>query len=217
MLDERGIKVSEATCGRLLRTLEELGYAAPKGQKGRVITTKGSITLDEWQRERLRRESQSSLFQSLQIQRPDELLDVLVARRAIESETAALAALHATEDDLRALRQSIREQEQLLESGASVSEENTVFHLGLARAGKNQVLVAALETIYRHPDVMRALERIRAIVGSKMVEDHSAILAEVERRDPDRAREAMINHMNNLIRDVDRYWKERGSSASWNV
>lgn len=206
--EEHGVKASEATCGRLLRALEEAGYAKPDGRRGRVITSKGLSTLEEWRKKKVRDKSQMAFLQSLRVKAPDELVDVLVARRAIEGETAALAAEKAGSQDIEALKAAIESQKKALDAGASATEQNMAFHRALAFAGGNMVLLAALDVIYQHPDVMRALEYIRASVGSKMVEDHSRILREVERGNPAGARKAMIKHMNNVIKDVDTYRRE---------
>ncbi len=49
----------------------------------------------EWCAKQVRDRTKMALDHSLRIQNPEELLDVLVARRAIESEAAALAAQRA--------------------------------------------------------------------------------------------------------------------------
>lgn len=213
VLEDRGVHVSEATCGRLLRVLEEAGYATPDGQRGRVITNKGTSALEEWRRQQVRDRTQMAFLQSLEIQHPEELVDVLVARRGIESEAAALAATKADDEDMRKMREAIGEQETVLGAGGSATQQNANFHMALAAASKNAVLLSALEVIYGHPDVMRALEYIRVRVGSRMVEEHSAILEEIEKRDPEGARAAMAEHLNNLIKDVDTYRREQMESG----
>lgn len=209
-LAERGVQASEATCGRLLRTMEDAGHVEPQGRKGRSITPGGERVLREWLDKQARDRTQVALVASLSIQNPDELLEVLIARRAIEAETAALAAERATAQEIEALRQTISEQQAVLDSGESAIAQNTAFHLGLARAAKNKVLIAALELIYGHPDVMRAFEYIRAKVGSEMVEDHRRIIQAVARRSPGAARRAMEKHMTNVIEDVAKYVRESG-------
>ncbi len=204
----KGAQISAASCGRLLRTMEDAGYAEAAGRKGRKITSKGKKALEEWRSRQVRDRSQMAFAQSLQVHDSDELRDVLVARRAIEAETAGLAALYATPEELRRLLDLVDEQAEVLSSGASAIEQNTAFHRTLASAGKNKVLVAALDVIYRHPDVMRALEYIRVKVGSTMVKEHRAIVKCVEERDQEGARQAMMDHMANLIADVDTYWRE---------
>lgn len=214
VFEEHGIHISEATCGRLLRILEEAGYAKPDGQRGRVITKKGISALEEWQRKQVRDRTQKAFLQSLEIRHPKELVDVLVARRGIESEAAALAATSAGEDDFTRMKEAIREQEKVLAAGGSATQQNAEFHMALAAASKNAVLLSALEVIYRHPQVMRALEYIRTSVGSRMVEEHSAILHKVETGDSDGARAAMAEHLNNLIRDVETYRREQIGKGS---
>jgi DNA-binding FadR family transcriptional regulator len=64
------------------------------------------------------------------------------------------------------------------------------------------VLVAALEVICEHPDVMKVLEIVRDAVGSTMVEEHRRILHEISRQKPVAARNAMVRHLNNVINDL---------------
>ncbi len=213
-LAEKGVHASEATCGRLLRTLEDAGHVEARGRRGRTITASGERLLKEWREKQARDKTQMALVQSLRIKNPDELMDVLIARRAIESETAALAAERATPEEVQGLRGTIQEQQDVLDSGSSAIEQNAAFHLGIARASKNKVLMAALDLIYGHPDVMRAFEQIRARVGSEMVEDHRRILQEIARRRVAASRNAMAKHMSNVIDDVGKYVREWGEQEA---
>jgi GntR family L-lactate dehydrogenase operon transcriptional regulator len=44
------------------------------------------------------------------------------------------------------------------------------------------------------------------------VSDHRKILSAIASRKPDRAEVAMIEHINNIIEDVERYWAEPDGS-----
>lgn len=204
----KGIHVSEATCGRLLRTIEDAGYVESQGRRGRVITNKGLKALEEWRQRQVRYKSQMAFAQSLQIKGASELKDVLVARKAIESETAYLAATHATDEDIERLQSIIEEHKKAYATGVPATDENAAFHRAVAFAGKNKVLAAAVDIIYRHPDVLRALEYIRNQVGSVLVEDHVPILDRIIARDPEGAKREMLAHIENVIKDVDTYWRE---------
>ncbi len=204
----KGIHVSEATCGRLLRTIEDAGYVEATGRRGRVITSKGLRALEDWRSRQVRYRSQIEFAQSLQFHGASELKDVLVARRAIEAETAALAAMNATDEDIEKLKNLIEEHRRMWAAGASASDENSAFHLAVSQAGKNKVLLAAVEVIYRHPGVMKALEYIRNQVGSVLVEDHLPIVDRIIAKDPEGARRVMLSHIDNVIIDVDTYWRE---------
>ena len=208
VFDGKGIQVSEATCGRLLRTIEDAGYVEATGRRGRVVTSRGLKALEEWRQRQGRYRSQQAFSQSLQIRGASELKDVLVARKAIEGETAALAAIHATDEDIQKLQLLIQDHKKTVATGASATDENSAFHRAVSQACKNKVLSAAVDIIYRHPDVQKALEYIRNQVGSILVEDHLPILDRIIARDPDGAKREMLAHIENVIHDVDTYWKE---------
>ncbi|MBP8614124.1 MAG: FadR family transcriptional regulator [Firmicutes bacterium] len=205
---QEGTSVSEATAGRILRDLEDKGYVRAEGRVGRVITPLGDKALTEWLNAKAQSRTHTAFVESLRISERQELIDVLVARRAIETETAYLAAQNATDKDLRNIETIIKEHEQLLTLGSSGVEKDVEFHRALAEAGKNKVLLSALDVIYHDPEVGRALEYIRAKIGSRMVEDHKRIFARVLERDDEGARQAMAFHIDNVIKDVNTYWAD---------
>lgn len=208
LLKQRGVDVSQATVGRMLWDMEARGHAVRKGRDGRAITQEGLKALEEWDKRLLQVRSHQEFISSLKFTRREELVDVLVARRAVESETAALAAARRTPQDLEILRGIIEAHEKLLNEGSSGVEKDVAFHRALARASKNPVLAAALDVIYNDPDIGMALEYIRRKRGSRMVEDHRNLLSYVERGDSEGARKAMTRHIDNVVRDVEKYWDD---------
>lgn len=218
LLEQRGFEVSQATAGRLLWRMECQGHVERRGRDGRAITAAGERALDEWDRRRLQERSHQEFITSLKFTRREELMDVLVARRAVESEIAALAASRRTEADVRILQEIVEDHSRKIDGGGSGAEKDVAFHRALARAARNPVLAAALDVIYNDPDIGMALEYIRRKMGSRMVEDHRKILDHVAQGNAERARKAMISHIDNLMRDVEKYWdeveKSRGSSGA---
>ena len=208
LLEAKGVTLSKATAGRILKALEDNGHVRIQGRIGRVITARGQEALQEWLSEQVNRESHIALAESLTIRGRKHLIDALIARRAIESETAYLAAQNVSDEDLRKLEKIIHEHAELLKAGHSGVEKDAEFHRGLAEACKNRVLASALDVIYNSPQIGRALEYIRGKVGSQMVKDHRQILVQVARRDKEGARLAMTEHIDGVIRDVDKYWTE---------
>lgn len=217
LLKQRGYSVSQATAGRLLWDMESRGHVERKGRDGRAITREGERALEEWDRRLLQIRSHQEFITSLKFTRREELIDVLDARRAVESEIAALAAVRRTESDLNDLEAVVETHEKLLQGGSSGAEKDVAFHRALARASRNPVLTAALGVIYNDPGVSVALEYIRKKMGSRMVEDHRRILDYVVKKDAEGARKAMTRHIDNLVRDVEKYWDEversRGNSG----
>ncbi len=208
LLQYKNFDISKATAGRLLRLLEDKGYVRSEGNIGRVITPEGQVVLKEWAEARIRKQSHTAFEESLTIRGRKHLLDALIARKAIESETAYLAAENASEEDINKLRNIIKKHEKLLNAGVSGAGKDVEFHRTLARASKNKVLLSALDVIHYNPQVSRVLESIRSKMGSKMVEGHKRILVQVVRKNKKGARAAMVQHIDGVIEDVDKYWAE---------
>ena len=84
MLSERGITISEASSGRLLRSMEDNGHVRSLGSAGRIITPEGEKVLKQWKDSRVRQKTHKVFMNSLIMNDIQELTDVLIARRAIK-------------------------------------------------------------------------------------------------------------------------------------
>src|SRR5574341_2134876 len=94
-LRKPGFTLSTPTVGRKLQTLQFDGLLRKIGVDGRVITERGLNVLHEWDAEARLRGSGEALLVALQRSDKKHILDLLMARRVIEGETAALAAHQA--------------------------------------------------------------------------------------------------------------------------
>jgi len=130
---------------------------------------------------------------------PAQLLQV---RRVLEAESAALAARLATPEQIDRMRALLDRVDGLIAAGAeqddieAIIDVDTQFHRLIAQAGGNPLLAAFVDSLagrtYR-TRVWRALEE-RGVTATTQGE-HRAILAEIERHDPDRARMRMHLHL----------------------
>ncbi len=136
------------------------------------------------------------------LQLPSNAGHLLAVRRVLETETVAQAALKMTDAELD-------EAERILESVAEMAEgeltqadleafieADAQFHRLIARASGNPALAAMIESLvgrtYR-ARLWRAI-RERGAVSSTQAQ-HSAILTELRRRDPERAKIRMAIHL----------------------
>lgn len=134
--------------------------------------------------------------------------EVLSARRLIEAETAALAAVAATPAQLDGLRQANHRMSETIDNVAAFDAADALFHELVAEAAGNDVLSSFVSKLWRmresamwafwydqtrHPDNRR-----------QSVEDHRAILRAFERRNADAARTAMQSHLDVL---ADRFYE----------
>ena len=198
-----GVDISEATAGRLLRDLEREGLALKVGVQGRKLTEKGRETVAEICRRRTNEASAEALLEALRPTDKGELVDLVVARRALETETARLAALNGTEEELERLREIVAETRRLTSAGRSMAGSDGAFHAQIARMSHNSILEAALHLIWHNGQYSPLLEAIRHKQGRTLGSDHERLFQAIASRDGERARLAMTEHLTNVLRDVE--------------
>jgi GntR family L-lactate dehydrogenase operon transcriptional regulator len=206
LLASRQLEVSEATVGRMLSDMDRKGFTAKQGFQGRIITDQGRQKLERLRRIQHRMTYGTRFLSTLESRKKEDLLDILVARRAIERELARLAALHATRAEIELLESVLREQEEHTIQNQMTADQDVRFHKIIASAAKNRVLAAALDLIRHDGQLSPILEYIRTRVGSRLAVGHGKILKAIKERDPVGAEQAMIEHIESLINDVQRYW-----------
>ena len=204
-LAERGIVCSQATAGRLLKHLDRDGLTQQHGRRGRSLTSKGFRHLEALRRLQDRQEHGRRFLRSIDTESPLILLDVLIGRRAVERETARLAAMRATDDELRTLQSLYDQHVRQKASGSDAVLENREFHLFIARIAKSRVLETALELILAESSVSQVLIRMRRKAGSRSGSEHPRIVSAILRRDAKAAEAAMMQHIDNIIRDLYRF------------
>ncbi|MTV48879.1 FCD domain-containing protein [Heliobacillus mobilis] len=207
MVADRGLAISEATVGRILKELDQKDYTVKKGFQGRILTQKGYERLCELKHRREHTTIRKELEETLSPENKKNMLDMLVARRAIEGEIAALAAIHITSQEIEAMERVLAHHELHRQRGQYGVEQDIHFHQLLARASRNRVLEKAMDLILQSGRRSPTLEFIRKEVNGNIIEDHLRIFEAIKEKNPDRARSAMISHMENVTRDVTLYWK----------
>jgi GntR family transcriptional repressor for pyruvate dehydrogenase complex len=127
-------------------------------------------------------------------------LDVMVARRALEPLCAELAAANRRHGDIQALRKMMSEQKTLVEASLDPAEVDLRFHMAVAAAAHNPVLLVLVERlieIMRQSTWRELKHRSNERHGTFLLflHQHAAILAAIERSDPDLAGTEMRTHL----------------------
>jgi GntR family transcriptional repressor for pyruvate dehydrogenase complex len=135
------------------------------------------------------------------------LRKIYEARGAIEVALTKMAAQRATPEDIHRIQKAVERMESSLDDNAAFVEADLDFHLGVARAGKNELL----EQFY-HLSQKLIREAIHEMVGLSGVKQESilhqrAILAAIDQGDPGRAEQAAVKHMAYVDELLDR-WDE---------
>ena len=130
----------------------------------------------------------------------DQLQEV---RRIIEPEVCALAAERITQEEIEALRpQSELQLDDTIEQHV---DHDVSFHMAIARATKNPVLQIVMSSIN---DILRESRRRSYVMPGQAAaarEWHERIYAAIEAHDVAGARQAMVEHMNQVQRALDAY------------
>ncbi|AIQ56980.1 hypothetical protein PBOR_08605 [Paenibacillus borealis] len=198
--------LSQATIGRKLMEFDIEGYTVLEGRKGRILTDKGSGRVAYLEKVLQQKNVNSQLLQLLNNSGESALLDVLVARRALEREIASLAAQRATKEEIKLLEASVAAQHELLSQNIIPYEEDREFHTLLALAARNEVLLHAAQLVWQTGRDFLETAYIRRKVGSELVVDHRKILDAVAAGSAEQAEAAMVTHINQMIEDVKRYY-----------
>lgn len=202
------VYVSEATIGRILREMDYNGLTEKVGFKGRILTAEGLKRYKDLEHDKEIRQYGYQLMNLLKVGKKSELIDILIARRAIEREIARLAAPKITTPDINKLHDIIDSHEKHYKNNESGAQDDVDFHRFISDIANNKILNAAMDLIRKNSQLSPVLEYIRKSVKSTVVADHRKIVKALEMRSPNEAEKAMVEHIENIIKDVNRYWEK---------
>jgi GntR family transcriptional repressor for pyruvate dehydrogenase complex len=134
-------------------------------------------------------------------------LETLEGRRAIETETARLAALRRTEEDVKVLRSVLDVMEEEVAEGVHPIDTDREFHRAVARSAHSEFLEQAMEVLAEQmsgPEWHRM--KIWGLRGpeqtARIMRQHRAILEAIADQDPQNAQAIMREHIDTIIEDV---------------
>ena len=129
----------------------------------------------------------------------EELRDFSDYRLVIEGGAAALAAERATEEQVAYMAELVEQMDDLADFNAW-GETDALFHLILADASASQHIVTAVAELRPRVYQVSALWDKNPISTLKLSNrEHRAIVRAVKARQPERARKAMIQHVESTL------------------
>jgi len=99
----------------------------------------------------LMRDGRSLIVSSLD---HNQLAELYVVRAELEALAAELAARHATDEEVRVLRDMVEDDHQLLGDPAAIARANRRFHQQVHLASHNRFLVQQLDLVHRSMALM---------------------------------------------------------------
>jgi GntR family transcriptional regulator, transcriptional repressor for pyruvate dehydrogenase complex len=129
---------------------------------------------------------------------------LLQARRLIEPEAASLAAKHGSDEQIEGIHEAFLRNQEDNRSGSLTHPGDRLFHIRIAEASDNAAYALMIRQLLAHKyDLM--FRRLQSLYMSNDMPyrselEHRAILDAIRARNPDSARRAMVEHLDEVIR-----------------
>jgi len=128
---------------------------------------------------------------------------LLQTRRLIEPETAALAARHASDEQLAAIRQAYEQNCRDNRQGSATHPGDRLFHIRIAEASSNPTYAFIIAHLlgHRYGTMFRSLQLHYTTqdMPHRSEVEHLAVLNAIEARDARGAKKAMKEHLDAVI------------------
>ncbi len=180
--------VSRTAVREAVKALSEKGLVKIQPGRGTFITDRTS------------RAMRHSLGLMVKIGHPEGSANLVEVREILEPEIAARAAARATPENIAAMCEAVATMDTSLEDADTFIEADLDFHLALAEATQNALVPTLLDSII---DLLRQ-DRTRAFHSGGAARGqfhHNRILQAVTTHDPEAARQAMRDHLEQIRQD----------------
>lgn len=170
-----------------IKKLEFYGILKTMPQSGTIVAGMGITALE------------GLISDVLKIENSD--FKALVETRVLlETESARLAALRHTEEDINSMQIALDDYRQKVAQGFQGVEEDLMFHLKIAEASKNTVLKSLMLIIT--PDIINNFITLEVCKNGRAIEaleEHQSILDKIVAKAPEEAAAAMHHHLQDVF------------------
>jgi GntR family transcriptional regulator, transcriptional repressor for pyruvate dehydrogenase complex len=181
--------VSRTAVREAVKALREKGLVEAYSGRGTFVTDGTSLAIRQ------------SLDLMMKIGQPEGSTHLAEVRAILEPEIAGLAAARAEEQHIATMREAVAVMDRSRSDGDAFIEADLDFHLSLAEAAANPLILSLIDSIV---GLLRE-QRMRVFKVNGGPErgqfHHKRILEAVERRDPEKARAAMREHLQQVRED----------------
>ena len=140
----------------------------------------------------LERDGRSLIVASLD---HNQMAELYVVRRELEGLAAALAARHATDEEVQVLRDMVAADDALVDKPVELAKANRRFHQQIHLASHNRYLVQQLDLVHRSMALMATISLAAMGRPEDALKEHDAIVKAIEARDFNAAGDALKQHI----------------------
>mgnify|MGYP000112007972 CR=1 FL=1 len=192
--------VSRTVMREAVRVLVTKGLLETKRGRGTMVRKPGSDHLAQPLSLALHSQSDEKTFQ-----------DLHHVRCILDTEIAALAAQHATDEEVARLGQIVLEMEAATKQPEVFAAKDAAFHTLMAEMTHNQVLALLAESVRSllQRYILLIVQHLDSTDANML--DHRKLLDSIVARDPQRAREAMVADLNLQAQKLEALRRPAGS------
>ena len=143
------------------------------------------------------------LYPLLQLNDTD-LDELIEARKILETKTAEMAALRATDEDISQLRKLLENMESCRDNSELYTENDSQFHLCIAKAAHNSILYRFVKLIYEMMNAQQEEIARMPLLTNISFAYHMDLAAAIAERKPEQAADIMLEHIDNAHRRLKR-------------
>ena len=189
------LKVSRASVREAFSALEIMGLLEIKPGEGTFI----------------RQTSVDSIIQPLALvlmMEHDSIFELLEMRMILEVESAALAAVRKTPDELQEMEEALAQMEKHVDEKNLGAKADIKFHYAVANATHNRLLLRLMNTISDSIEHSVQVNRQKLYESpetpKRLVQEHQAIYQAIKSGDEKQAREAMYKHLDGVVAQLSK-------------
>lgn len=146
----------------------------------------------------------------------DDIMQLLEVRKILEVETAALAAMRATPEDLDDIQRSLASMVEEVRKGEIGDVADSLFHFAIAKAANNPILIKVMNTISDLMSNTFRSSRQKLFLVENMptvlYNSHCGVYEAIASRNPNLARIRMREHLT-MVEEAMRTLKNGGISS----
>lgn len=125
----------------------------------------------------------------------NQMAELYMVRSELEGLAARLAARHATEEEVRLLREMVEQDRARVGDPAALARTNRRFHRQVHLASHNRYLVQQLDLVYRSMALMATTSLAAKGRSEVALAEHAGIVDAIERGDGEAAAKALKAHI----------------------
>jgi GntR family transcriptional regulator, transcriptional repressor for pyruvate dehydrogenase complex len=160
----------------------------------------------------IRQTSVDSIIQPLALvlmMEHDSIFELLEVRMILEVESAALAAVRATPEELQEMEEALIQMETHVDDDKNLGAKADIkFHYAVANATHNRLFLRLMNTISDSIEHSVQINRQKLYespeIPKKLVKEHQAIYQAIKSGDEKMARDAMYKHLSGVVAQLSK-------------